>query len=250
MLTIEQWHLRYLEQASWSYALRQYVHQKVNIDQCASILEIGCGTGAVLQEYTNSEQKKQVIGLDLDISSLKYCKRQSPDIELVSGNAYSLPLRANSIDFAFCHYLLLWLGKPENALSELLRVVKPGGWIVAMAEPDHAGRVDWPIPFIDLGKRQTEALKKQGIDPMMGRKLDNCFVKSGIQLVEAGITGGQWGPQIKMDISGMEWDVLQVDLQLSNRDLDRIKKTDIEEKTKANRVEFIPTFYAYGKKPL
>jgi SAM-dependent methyltransferase len=250
MLTIEQWHLRYLEQASWSFELRQYVHQKINIDQCASILEIGCGTGAVLQEYTNSEQKKQVIGLDLDISSLKYCKRQSPEMELISGNVYSLPLRANSIDFAFCHYLLLWLGKPENALSELLRVVKPGGWIVAMAEPDHAGRVDWPNPLDALGNNQTKALINQGVDPMMGRKLADCFVNAGIQLMDAGITGGQWGPKRKDIKSSMEWDVLQADLNIDPDELKKYQEIDSDAKANGFRVEFIPTFYAIGKKPL
>ena len=198
---------------------------------------------------SSGRTKHQVIGIDLNIGSLNYCNSRTSEIELIGGNAISLPLRANSIDFAFCHYLLLWLDNPITALSELLRVVKPGGWIVALAEPDHAGRVDWPNPLDTLGKHQTKALINQGIDPMMGRKLADCFVNAGIQLMDAGITGGQWGPKSNDIKSSMEWDVLQADLNIDPNELEKYQEIDHQTRANGSRVEFIPTYYAIGKKP-
>ena len=248
-LTIEQWHLRFLEQAGWSSAVRSYIFHEINISGCKSILEVGCGTGAILQEFPDQfRSTHQIIGIDLDISRVQFARNTVPQARAVCGDAYRLPLVDNSIDIAFCHYLLLWLDHPAAALKEVLRVVKPGGWIAALAEPDHAARVDWPPPFIGLGSRQTDALEQQGIDPMMGRKLTGYFADAGIDIYKAGIMSGQWKPQLSDSDQSLEWDVLQADLQLPEGERIQLQKTDSILRTNASRVEFVPTFYAYGKK--
>jgi SAM-dependent methyltransferase len=61
---------------------------------------------------------------------------------LQQGDAYRLPFEAATFDVAHCERVLMHLEDPSSALGEMKRVVRPGGWIVAV-EPDWGGiRID------------------------------------------------------------------------------------------------------------
>ena len=93
---------------------------------------------------------------------------------------------------AFCHFLLLWVQSPQDILKEMKRVVQPGGAVLALAEPDYTGRIDYPPELEPLGRWQAESLRKQGADPDAGRKLRHWFVSAGITPIESGIMAGGW----------------------------------------------------------
>jgi hypothetical protein len=44
------WHSRYLQQAGWTSKLRGYLFQRAGVDKASRVLEVGCGTGAVLKD--------------------------------------------------------------------------------------------------------------------------------------------------------------------------------------------------------
>lgn len=55
----------------------------------------------------------------------------------VCGDAYAIPLTDASVDVAFCQTLLMHLAEPERCLAEMVRVVRPGGFVVCH-EPDNS----------------------------------------------------------------------------------------------------------------
>lgn len=61
------------------------------------------------------------------------------------GDAYDLPLPAESFDAAFAHVLFVHLKEPVQAARELYRVLKPGG-IVGAREAEHDGRIRGGAP--------------------------------------------------------------------------------------------------------
>jgi ubiquinone/menaquinone biosynthesis C-methylase UbiE len=133
------WHSRFLQQASWTRDLRQYVFEQAGLNQARSVLEVGCGTGAVLSGLVTPAVQH---GLDLDCARLLEAHTHAPRAVLTCGNALALPYPPAVFDITFCHFLLLWVRDPLQALDEMKRVTRPGGAVLALAEPDHDSRVD------------------------------------------------------------------------------------------------------------
>ncbi len=239
------WHTRYTQQANWTRDLRAYIFNKINVERARHILEVGCGTGAILSELPNSQNSH---GLDIDPAALVECCVNAPDAFLVCGNALQLPYSNSSFDIVYSHFLLLWVGHPLQALLEMKRVVKGGGYIIAFAEPDYPGRVDGPDELIQLGKWQTEALVRQGADPSLGARLAELFFEAGINIVETGTIQSQNNDPSAEEWE-IEWDVIQSDLTgwVPDADIQKMKRLDKQAREQKRRVLHVPTYFAWGR---
>ncbi len=243
------WHKRYQEQATWTEALRRYYTARLKLKPDAHLLEVGCGTGAItrwLGDYTQTN----VYGLDIDWAYLKLAHLQDPQTRFTAGNGLKLPYAANSFEAVFCHYFLLWVSHAETALAEMVRVCHRGGVVLAFAEPDYGGRVDYPQKMAALGQLQTEAIQRQGADAFMGRKLSELFHAVGLDQVETGVLGGQWSQPPTNQAWQSEWDTLEADLEgmLSKEQIEALRAVDAEAWQTGKRVLYVPTFYAFGVK--
>ena len=107
-------------------------------------------------------------GLDLEPARLAEARRHAPQATLACANALWLPYASGVFDITFCHFLLLWVRDPLQALREMKRVTRPGGSILALAEPDYNARVDKPDELASLGRWQAESLRRQGARPGPG----------------------------------------------------------------------------------
>lgn len=250
-LTPSQWNERFLRQSFWTEPLRKYLLSRLTPRPSARILEIGCGTGVItasLHAYTQS----MVFGLDLNPAFLRIAHANDPQTRFTGGNALQLPFPAQSFDAVVCHFFLLWVLQPELALAEMVRVTHPGGSVVAFAEPDYGGRIDYPPPLDELGRMQTSALREQGADPQMGRKLSGLFHAAGLADVETGLLGGEWRDAPPPEEHESEWSTLEADLsnQIPASRLTELRRQDEAAWAAGERVLYVPTFYAIGKCPL
>jgi len=239
------WHERYLQQARWTKPLRTFLFEKTGLNSAGRVLEVGCGTGAILEEIS---QHSGVFGLDIDFPILAEYGGKNPGAKLTCGDGVSLPFSCAVFDIVFCHFLLLWVSDPLAVLSEMRRVTRSGGAVIAMAEPDYSGRIDYPISLSNLGRWQTQSLVNQGADPNIGRKLSGMFNRSGLHEVQTGVLGGEWGRKYSEVDFEMEWKVIYADLEKSNlgQNLAEIKEFDKDSQKRGERVLFVPTFYALG----
>lgn len=238
------WHLRYAEQAKWSRDLRAYIFGKIKLGDTSRVLEVGCGTGAILSELPHHIP---LHGLDLDPAVLAECRIHAPSADLICGNALSLPYPDQSFGIVYCHFLLLWVSDPLQALVEMKRVTRSGGHIIAFAEPDYSHRIDKPNELVKLGKWQTESLVKQGADPGLGAQLAELFFQAGIKINEAGTIQG-----VDHDASPGEWEiewaVIESDLAGSISDEDIRQMRALDQHARANRIRelYVPTYFAWG----
>ncbi|MHA1972334.1 MAG: class I SAM-dependent methyltransferase [Candidatus Hodarchaeales archaeon] len=174
----------YLQQMSWTKQTRKYLFRKMNLFHSKNILEVGSGTGRLLQEINAFNPKIKPIGLDIDYFSLDFMlKNNRIDLPVINASGETLPFSDNLFDITICNWLLLWLKKPFLVLKEMVRVTREGGWIACLAEPDYAGRLDYPFD-ISLKNLFLESLSAP--DPNVGKKLPYLFSKLGLQ-AQAGL---------------------------------------------------------------
>jgi ubiquinone/menaquinone biosynthesis C-methylase UbiE len=244
MLAPEQWHAHFLYQAKWTEEVRGNFFKNWS-GQNLKILEVGCGTGAIIGSMV-LKNKPILYGLDYTFEFLEHCSKNRRQINLTCANAHQLPFCDGAFDITFCHFLLLWLKNPLIALKEMVRVTRKGGWVAAFAEPDHAARIDYPISFEKAGKAQAVSLQRQGADLQSGRKLVEWMIDCGLQHIEVGILGAHWMVDRQGECSE-EARMLEHDLKWLSDD----EKRDVGIKQSSNEYQksviFIPTFYAWGQ---
>ena len=236
------WHARYLQQAVWTRDLRTYLFEKAGLTAASRVLEVGCGTGAVLGEI---HIPAALHGVDLEPESLAQCRIHAGSASLTRADARSLPYSDRSFDIAFCHFLLLWVENPLQVLREMARVAPT---VIALAEPDYNQRVDEPDTLKPLGEWQTQALLRQGADPFFGCELAETFHQAGIRIQETG-TLQQSGMKRSLEEWKNEWDVIETDLAgfVPSVDIQRMKSLDEEARGRGERILHVPTYFAWGK---
>ena len=239
------WHRRYLQQAQWTHDLRAYVFKKAGLDHASHVLEVGCGTGAILSEFPT---QFPLYGLDIDFAALTQCRVHAPAASLTQGDALKLPYVNQIFDIVYSHYFLLWVPDPLQALLEMKRVAKSGAFIVAFAEPDYTARVDEPSELALLSKWQTESLQRQGADPGLGARLADLFFRVGINLQETG-TIQNTNHELSQEEWETEWAVIESDLMgfLPEEEIQKMKKLDEQAWTHGQRRLYVPTYFAWGQ---
>jgi len=246
------WHARFSQQAGWTRDLRQYLFKKAGLAMASRILEVGCGTGAILADIPN-RAGSQVYGLDIDPGMIQQAARNVPQAVLTVADAHNLPYPNETFEISFCHYLLLWVASPLKVLQEMKRVTRTGGVLMAMAEPDYSQRMDEPESMQEAGRLQTASLQEQGADVSMGAKLGDLFRKAGIDLVESGWMENR--KEVKQLIErleeehDLEWQVLESDIRgyITREQMEIFHQMDMEARRKGTRKIQIPTAFAWGK---
>ncbi|MEV0253383.1 methyltransferase domain-containing protein [Streptomyces sp. NPDC050732] len=103
----------------------------------SSVLDAGCGTGRALPALRDAVGPSGVVlGADLTPAMLEAATRagRGHDGRLLLADVARLPLRARSLDAVFGAGLIAHLPEPAENLSELRRVVRPGG-LLALFHP-------------------------------------------------------------------------------------------------------------------
>ena len=91
------------------------------------VLEVGCGTGLLLARF--NEFASKATGIDLSEGMLEKAKARGLDVTLAS--ATQLPFADASFDVACSFKVLAHIPAIDDALSEMARVVAPGGYVIA-----------------------------------------------------------------------------------------------------------------------
>lgn len=103
--------------------------------QSDDILDVGCGSSKIIQFLPGA------IGLDYNLSKLRYLRPCHS--RLVHGSIFGLPFADESFETVICSQVIEHIPDTESAVSELLRVLKPGGRLI-LGTPDYAGW-QWPV---------------------------------------------------------------------------------------------------------
>ena len=92
-----------------------------------TILDIGCGTGAMSQKLA---AYGQVVSADFSPLALEFSRKRGLT-DLCTADAMRLPFREGSFDLIVALDILEHLPDDEAALKEFQRILKPGGRVIA-----------------------------------------------------------------------------------------------------------------------
>jgi SAM-dependent methyltransferase len=173
------------------------------------VLDLGCGPGSITLGL--AQVAGEVIGIDVDESEFTDARAYAAEhgidnVEFREGSIYELDVPDASIDVCTLFAMMETLDDPLAGLSEVRRVVKPGG-LVGASSIEYGGLIlqgpDEPLlrRFYELRLQLWEA---QGdVHPYRGRELRGLLLAAGFEEVEAVTTYFSYGTEERVRTFGL-----------------------------------------------
>lgn len=98
------------------------------------ILDAGCGEGITLEKLVKLFPEAHVVGVDTEPENLEICT--SHGLPVQKGSLYALPFADASFDTVLFSEVIEHLDNPEKALTEIFRVLRPGGRVIIIFPND------------------------------------------------------------------------------------------------------------------
>jgi ubiquinone/menaquinone biosynthesis C-methylase UbiE len=148
-----------------------------------SLLDVGCGTGWAVAQASHEVPEGRACGIDISpgmISRATELADSLSNVEFKVGDAESIPYADESFDAVMCTNSFHHYSAPVRALSEMRRVLKPGGRLVI--QDSDRGACLW-VKLWDLINRTFEKGHVRYYSPQeVFRLLDEAGVE-GAELV-------------------------------------------------------------------
>lgn len=152
-------------------AWRRFAMKKMNVQPGSDVIDVCCGTADWAISLAHASGSGRIVGLDFSDQMLAYGKAKVKDVglseqvTLVQGNAMQLPYPDHSFDQATIGFGLRNVPDIHQVLTEMTRVVKPGGQVVSL----ELSKPTWP-PF-----RAVYYFYFQKILPLLGKLFANRY---------------------------------------------------------------------------
>ena len=132
----------------------------LKVDRSWKFLDVGCGAGfSLLRLLSYGLEPEQMYGIDIVESRIARGRRRQPALNLTVGDAAAMEYPSNSFHLAMESTMFIQItdeNMAQSIASEMVRVVKPGGFIML---------TDWRYSF---GKAGYLALSPERIARLFG----------------------------------------------------------------------------------
>jgi ubiquinone/menaquinone biosynthesis C-methylase UbiE len=156
-----------------------------------SAIDLGCGPRGILDLLAaRVGPAGRVVGLDFDAASVALAQAYAlehglSNVQVIKGDAGNTGLPDSSFDAVHSRTLLINVPDPAAVLTEMVRLTRPDGVVVAM-EPDIPLTVCYPRleAWERMSQLFAQSYASDGADQAIGRRLSELFRNAG--LVEIG----------------------------------------------------------------
>jgi ubiquinone/menaquinone biosynthesis C-methylase UbiE len=158
----------------------------LNLSPGDHVLDVGCGLGNDARELAPLVAPGgKVVAIDSSAGMVNEARKRSEGLglgaEFAVGDAHHLEFADASFAACWSERVLQHLADPDGALGQMVRVLKPGGRLVAF-EPDHATLVIDAVDR-DATKAMSQALADSIRSSSVGRSLFSLFKANGLDEV-------------------------------------------------------------------
>jgi SAM-dependent methyltransferase len=117
-----------------------------------TLVDLGCGSGYWLPGY--AAEASEAIGVEPDPALLTLARAREQRARVLAGSAEHIPLSDASVDVVHARFAYFWPPRCEAGLTEVLRVLRPGGTLVVVDNDQRAGEF---AAAADGGRRGARA---------------------------------------------------------------------------------------------
>jgi SAM-dependent methyltransferase len=156
------------------------IRKAVNLEESTTVLDLACGSGIYTRPFAKWVNGT-VVGLDLSMPMLEYATGKAQEehisnIVFIHGDAHALPFLKNQFDVVNCSGALHAFSDISRALSEMYRVLTPGGRFTG-----GIGRWPWTSTF--NRKFRDWYKRRAGIKGFYREELESLFNDAGFSEV-------------------------------------------------------------------
>ena len=157
----------------------------------ARALDVGCGTGEIVARLAARFPQASFVGVDLEESHLERarvrCAAFGPRVRFQRGDALALSFPAAEFDLVVCRHMLQAVPDARRAVTEMVRVTRPGGRLHLIAEDYgmlwcHPTALDSDGFWQRLPNLYGAAI---GCDLHIGRKMYTVLAELGLREIAA-----------------------------------------------------------------
>jgi len=152
------------------------------------VLDVGAGSGYFSLAIAKELNTGKVICFDLSEEMLRRLKHKvkkkgiGDKIQIINGEAFSLDINDKSVDLVVSNFVLHEVLSPETVLKEMVRVLKPNGWVMI-------------TDFLSnsmFGKLEVALHRTEAHGPFSIKELESLFAKSGLRDIKVSQVKKNW----------------------------------------------------------
>lgn len=174
-------------------ATLDHVTDTLQLEGNEHVLDVSCGTGALIHRLRAHYSDLKITGLDLSEEMIAQARRKvgdHPGVTLQQGSAEDLPFDSETFNVVVSTSAFHYYGHPEQALAEFRRVLRPGGRLALL---------DWNADYwlwwlLDPLLRRLDAgyhgcYGPEGVNALLD---EAGFQEIGVHTARAGWIWGVW----------------------------------------------------------
>lgn len=168
--------------------VKELIIELLGLKPGARVLDIGCGLGDDAREIAAIVGASgRVVGIDPSETMITESKKRTAGpalpVEFLIGDVRKLDFPDASFDFVRTDRVLMFVPEITQAISEIVRVLRPGGRVVA-SEIDHEMHFQ-DSHFPDISRRVYSVFAANQPQPRLGRQLHRLLAERGLRNVKS-----------------------------------------------------------------